>query len=190
MTINTQTVTIPNKDIDIDAYLAIPDRVGIYPAIIVIQEIFGVNDHIRDVTRRIAQDGYIAIAPAIYQRFAPGFETGYSMADIEIGRQYKEQTKAAELISDIQATIDYLYSLPQVQKTGVGTIGFCFGGHVVYLVSTLRGYSKLLPLFTVRESPREPQGWPSDSEGDSPNQRDNLRIFRGVGYQYSSKASG
>jgi len=51
----------------------------------------------------------------------------------EIGRQYKEQTKAAELLSDIQATIDYLYSLPQVQKTGVGTIGFCFGGHVVYL---------------------------------------------------------
>lgn len=117
MTINTQTVTIPNKDIDIDAYLAIPDRVGIYPAIIVIQEIFGVNDHIRDVTRRIAQEGYIAIAPAIYQRFAPGFETGYSIEDIEIGRQYKEQTKAAELISDIQATIDYLYSLPQVQKT-------------------------------------------------------------------------
>ena len=137
MTINTQTVTISNKDIDIDAYLAIPDRGGIYPAIIVIQEIFGVNDHIRDVTRRIAQEGYIAIAPAIYQRFAPGFETGYSMADIEIGRQYKEQTKAAELISDIQATIDYLYSLPQVKKNGVGTIGFCFGGHVVYLVSTL-----------------------------------------------------
>jgi len=77
MTINTQTVTIPNKDIDIDAYLAIPDRVGIYPAIIVIQEIFGVNDHIRDVTRRIAQEGYIAIAPAIYQRFAPAIRSWF-----------------------------------------------------------------------------------------------------------------
>jgi carboxymethylenebutenolidase len=135
--INTQTVTISNKDIDIDAYLASPIDTEIHPAIIVIQEIFGVNDHIRDVTRRIAREGYIAIAPAIYQRFAPGFETGYTIEDIQIGRQYKDQTKAVELISDIQATIDYLYSLPQVKKDGVGTIGFCFGGHVVYLVSTL-----------------------------------------------------
>jgi carboxymethylenebutenolidase len=135
--INTQNVTISNKDIDIDAYLAMPVEGGIYPAVIVIQEIFGVNDHIRDVTRRIAQEGYIAIAPAIYQRLAPGFETGYTMEDIQIGRQYKEQTQATELLSDIQATIDYLYSLPEVKKDGVGAIGFCFGGHVVYLASTL-----------------------------------------------------
>ena len=53
---------------------------GTYPAIIVIQEIFGVNDHIRDLTARIAKQGYVAIAPAMYQRQASGFETANSSA--------------------------------------------------------------------------------------------------------------
>lgn len=135
--ITTNHVTISNGNLDIDAYLANPTQEGIYPAIIVIQEIFGVNHHIQDVTRRIAQEGYIAIAPAIYQRQAPGFQTGYTPEDIIIGRQYKAQTKAEELLSDIQATIDYLYNLPQVKSDGVGIIGFCFGGHVAYLGSIL-----------------------------------------------------
>lgn len=135
--IQTQPVHIKNGDLFIDAYLAQPEEEGTYPAIIVIQEIFGVNDHIRDVTRRIAQEGYVAISPAIYQRLAPGFETGYTPESVAIGREYKNKTKASELLSDIQATIDYLYTLPQVQKQGVGTIGFCFGGHVVYLTAIL-----------------------------------------------------
>lgn len=133
----TEQIKIPNQDLAIDAYLAQPDDSGSYPAVIVIQEIFGVNDHIKDVTERIAQQGYIAVAPAIYQRQAPGFAVGYTPEDVTLGRQYKEQTKAQELLSDIQATIDYLYQLPQVKTTGVGTVGFCFGGHVVYLAATL-----------------------------------------------------
>ena len=135
--IKTQQVKIKNQDLEIDAYLAIPSADRTYPAIIVIQEIFGVNAHIRDLTERIAKQGYVAIAPAMYQRQAPGFETGYEPEDLEIGREYKNQTKATELLSDIEAAIDYLYQLPQVKTTGVGTVGFCFGGHVVYLAATL-----------------------------------------------------
>lgn len=130
-------VKVQNQDLEIDAYIAKPETEGVYPAVIVIQEIFGVNEHIRDITERLAQEGYIAIAPAIYQRQAPQFEVGYGEEDVKLGREYKVQTKASELISDIQATINYLYSLPEVKKEGVGTIGFCFGGHVVYLASTL-----------------------------------------------------
>ncbi|VEP12869.1 putative carboxymethylenebutenolidase [Hyella patelloides LEGE 07179] len=133
----TEQIKIPNQDLAIDAYLAQPQDSGSYPAMIVIQEIFGVNDHIKDVTERIAQQGYIAVAPAIYQRQAPGFAAGYTPEDVTLGRQHKEQTKAKELLSDIQATIDYLYQLPSVKTTGVGTVGFCFGGHVVYLAATL-----------------------------------------------------
>lgn len=136
--IKTQNVKIQNGDLAIDAYLAMPTPEESFPAVVVIPEIFGVNEHIREVTRKIAQEGYIAIATAIYQRQAPGFETGYTGEDIKIGRVYKNQTKAKELISDIQATIDYLYQLPQTKKTGVGTIGFCFGGHVAYLVAILK----------------------------------------------------
>ena len=135
--IKTQQVTIPNQDLEIAAYLAMPTAAETYPAIIVIQEIFGVNDHIREITERIAQQGYVAIARAIYQRQAPDFATGYTPEDVKIGREYKNQTSAGELLSDIEAAIDYLYQLPQVKTTGVGTVGFCFGGHVVYLAATL-----------------------------------------------------
>jgi carboxymethylenebutenolidase len=135
--IKTEKVQILNEDLPIDAYLAQPQQQGLFPGVVVIQEIFGVNEHIRDVTERLAKEGYIAIAPAIYQRLAPGFETGYNPEDVKIGREYKDRTKADELLGDIQTAIDYLYQLPQVKKTGVGCIGFCFGGHVAYLVSTL-----------------------------------------------------
>jgi carboxymethylenebutenolidase len=133
----SEWVKVKNSDLEIDAYLATPQSEGIFPAVIVVQEIFGVNDHIRDVTKRIASQGYVAIAPKIYQRIAPEFETGYIAKDIEIGKEYKNQTKAEEILSDIQAVINYLYQLPQVKKTGVGSIGFCFGGHITYLTATL-----------------------------------------------------
>ncbi|WP_026103873.1 MULTISPECIES: dienelactone hydrolase family protein [Kamptonema] len=137
LTIHTAKVTVTNGDLQIAAYLAQPTAKGQFPAVIVIQEIFGVNAHIREVTERIAKEGYVAIAPAIYQRQAPGFETGYTPEDIKIGRQYKEQTTASELLSDIQATISYLKNLSFVKSTGFGCIGFCFGGHVAYLAATL-----------------------------------------------------
>ncbi|MGL5805358.1 MAG: dienelactone hydrolase family protein [Xenococcaceae cyanobacterium] len=135
--IKTEKVQIFNGDLAIDAYLAQPQQQGSFPGVVVIQEIFGVNEHIRDVTERFAKAGYVAIAPAIYQRIAPGFETGYTAEDVKVGKEYKEKTKADELLSDVRAAIDYLYQLPQVKKTGVGCIGFCFGGHVAYLVATL-----------------------------------------------------
>jgi carboxymethylenebutenolidase len=134
----TESVQIPNQDLLIDAYLAQPQAPGKYNAIIVVQEIFGVNEHIKDVTERIARQGYIAIAPAIYQRQAPGFAVGYTSEETTVGRQYKVQTKATELLADLQATIDYLYQIPQAKTTGVGTVGFCFGGHIVYLAATLK----------------------------------------------------
>ena len=135
--VSSKWVKVQNSDLAIDAYLSLPKRLGTYPGVIVVQEIFGVNEHIRDVTDRLAGEGYVAIAPAIYQRQAPGFAVGYSEEEVKQGREYKVQTQANELISDLQATIDYLYSLPQVKQSGVGTIGFCFGGHVVYLAATL-----------------------------------------------------
>ncbi len=136
--IHTTFVSHPNDNLLIDAYMAYPTGEVSYPGIVVIQEIFGVNAHIRDVTERIAKLGYVAIAPAIFHRIAPGFETGYTPQDIVIGRNYKEQTTASELLSDIQATINYLKVQPQVKKDAyVGCIGFCFGGHVAYLAATL-----------------------------------------------------
>lgn len=139
--IHTAWVKVPNHSLEIDAYLATPietnstesQRAGI----IVIQEIFGVNSHIQQVTERIAREGYVAIAPAIFQRTAPGFAIGYSDEETKQGRIHKDQTKASELLSDVSATIAYLKTLPLMQNAPIGTIGFCFGAHVAYLAATL-----------------------------------------------------
>ncbi len=134
--VQTNWLKLPSGDIEIDAYLATPQGKGTFPGIIVIQEIFGVNAHIRDITQRFAKEGYIAIAPAIYQRQAPGFETGYTPEAITVGRKYKNQTQASELLQDIQSAINYLQNLPQIKGENFGCIGFCFGGHVAYLAAT------------------------------------------------------
>jgi len=136
-TIRPSSVSVPNGDLQIAAYLVEPIAPGTYPAVIVLQEIFGVNAHIREVTERIAAEGFVAIAPALYQRTAPNFEVGYQMDDTKQGRVYKDQTKATELLSDIQAAIAYVRALPTVKGDAIGCIGFCFGGHVAYLAATL-----------------------------------------------------
>ncbi len=137
MEIQAGWVKVPNGDLRIDSYLAEPQGVGPFPGIIVIQEIFGVNSHIRDVTERIAREGYVAIAPAIFQRTAPGFEVGYTEEDTALGRHYKDMTRAEELLLDIQAAMNFLKARPTVKKDQFGAIGFCFGGHVAYLAATL-----------------------------------------------------
>ncbi|MBD2772886.1 dienelactone hydrolase family protein [Iningainema tapete] len=142
--INTTRVKIPSQDLQIDAYLAQPLQEKNFGAVIVFHEIFGVNENIRDISELIAKQGYIAIAPAMYQRIAPGFEFGFSEPDIgyspeayQLGLQYYQQVKYWEIFSDIQATISYLKTLPNVKTDSIGCIGFCFGGHVAYMAATL-----------------------------------------------------
>ncbi len=135
--VRTETVSITSGELSIPAYLAEPSRPGTFGGVVVIQEVFGVNSHIREVAERLAGAGYVAIAPHIYHRQAPGFDVGYTEADLELGRQYKLGTCADELLSDVAGAIAYLYAKPNVSQVGVGCIGFCFGGHVVYLAATL-----------------------------------------------------
>lgn len=135
--IRTAHVQVTNGDLGIAAYLAEPVVASPVPAIVVLQEIFGVNEHIRDVTERLAKLGYVTIAPALFQRTAPGFEVGYTPEAMQMGRDRAQQTKAEELLGDIQATIAYLHTLPSVKPGPVGCIGFCYGGHIAYLAATL-----------------------------------------------------
>ncbi|MDM9381053.1 dienelactone hydrolase family protein [Chlorogloeopsis sp. ULAP01] len=158
-TIDTATVNLSQANLHIAAYLAQPTEPGSYPGIVVLQEIFGVNSHIRDVTERIAREGYVAIAPALFQRTAPGFETGYTKEDIEVGRNYAwGQTKASELLSDIQTAIDYLKTSPQVKQNQFGCIGFCFGGHVAYLAATLPDIKVTASFYGARITTTTPGG--------------------------------
>lgn len=137
LAIQTSKVQVANGDLQINGYLAEPTGEGLFPGIIVFQEIFGVNAHIRNVTERVAKLGYVAIAPNIYQRLVPELELSYTAEDVQLGRTYKDQTVASELLSDTQAAISYLQTLPKVKANALGTLGFCFGGHVAYLAATL-----------------------------------------------------
>ncbi|MGF1523172.1 MAG: dienelactone hydrolase family protein [Leptolyngbyaceae cyanobacterium] len=158
--IKATTVEIQSQDVRVPAYLAYPSSQGQYPVVVVIQEIFGVNAHIRDVTNRIAAEGYIAIAPHIYHRQVQGFEVGYSAADVEVGRQYKAGTQAAELLSDVSGAIQYVRSHFENSLAAVGCIGFCFGGHVAYLAATLPDIAAVASFYGAGITSFTPGGGP------------------------------
>ena len=102
-------------------------------AIVVLQEIFGVNDHIRAVAERYAAEGYLVVAPATFARVQPDVELGYKDADMATGMALKERVEnlpGAGVLSDIQAAIDYaaLEAGGSVGAAKVGIVGFCWGG--------------------------------------------------------------
>jgi carboxymethylenebutenolidase len=99
-------------------------------AILVLQEIFGVNPHIRAVTDGFAAAGYVAIAPSLFDRVKRGVELGYAPADVELGRGFVLQLKEAQLLRDMQACINV------VKHAGpVAAIGYCWGGSLAYLAA-------------------------------------------------------
>jgi carboxymethylenebutenolidase len=99
--------------------------------IVVIQEIFGVNHHIRAVCDRLAEEGYNAVAPALFDRTEKGFECGYTPDEIANARKFVANPNWDAMLKDTQATIDDL------KKEGpVGIIGFCMGGSIAFLAAT------------------------------------------------------
>lgn len=100
-------------------------------AIVVIQEIFGVNHHIRSVCDRLASAGYVAIAPSIFDRTEPNFQCGYSPDEIANARKFVASPDWAAMLLDTQAAIDAVSSVGPV-----GIIGFCLGGSVAYVAAT------------------------------------------------------
>jgi carboxymethylenebutenolidase len=100
-------------------------------AVVVIQEIFGVNHHIRAICDRFAGNGYVAIAPAIFDRIEPNFQSGYSPEEIAVARKFVTNPDWTAMLRDSQAAID------AVKDVGpVGIIGFCLGGSVAYAAAT------------------------------------------------------
>jgi carboxymethylenebutenolidase len=101
-------------------------------ALVVVQEIFGVNQHIRNVTDRYAAEGYVALAPAVFDRVEPGFETGYTPADIDKGRAVRGKITLDQLVMDVRAAVN------ELRKTGlkVGVVGYCMGGTMAWLAAT------------------------------------------------------
>ncbi len=97
-------------------------------AVVVVQEIFGVNHHIRSICDRLAAEGYVAIAPALFDRIEPNFQSGYSPEEVEVARGFIPKVDWAKVMLDMAVTVD---EAAHVGKVGV--IGFCLGGSVAYL---------------------------------------------------------
>ena len=126
-----QDVTLTASDqFELGAYRTTPDGTP-KGAVVVIQEIFGVNHHIRTVCDRFAVQGYVAVAPAIFDRIERNFQSGYSPEEVAIARKFVANPDWAAMLRDTQAAID------SVKDVGpVGIIGFCLGGSVAYAAAT------------------------------------------------------
>lgn len=100
-------------------------------AMVVLQEIFGVNSHIRNVCDRLAAEGYVAVAPALFDRFVRDFQSGYSADEVAHARTHLSKIDWPKMLLDTQAGLD------EVRPVGpVGVIGFCMGGSAAFLSAT------------------------------------------------------
>jgi len=121
-----ETVTVDNSPMRL--YLSQPDHAGPLPAIVVIQNQDGVGDFTQEMTRRIAEAGYVGIAPELYHREGEP-KTPEQTANL------KHTRRDANVIKDIDATIHYLRGCANVDTSKLGIVGFCMGGRVAFLMA-------------------------------------------------------
>ena len=111
--------------------------------LVVAQEIFGINSHIRSVCDGFAADGYLAIAPALFDRYQRGFEVGYKPEDIAKGRELKGKAQIDAALKDVTAARD------AVKAAGkIGIVGYCWGGYVAWMAAArLDGFACAIPYY-------------------------------------------
>jgi carboxymethylenebutenolidase len=123
-------VKVPAGDADIPAYRAMPDRGGPFPAVLVVHEVFGVHEHIKDICRRFAKLGYCAIAPELFAR------QGDAAAEPDIGRLMSAivlKKADSEVASDLDATLAFAMSTGSADVERAAVVGFCWGGRQTWL---------------------------------------------------------
>jgi carboxymethylenebutenolidase len=115
------------------AYVARPAAAGAYPGLIVGQEAFGVNAHIRDVTERFARQGYVAIAPELFHRAAPGFEARYD--DFPSVMPHVQALRHPAMEADLRAAHEWLGANGSGGAAPIAAVGFCMGGMMAFLAA-------------------------------------------------------
>ena len=122
-------VKVPTATGDIPAYRALPASGGPFPTVLVVQEIFGVHEHIRDICRRFAKLGYYAIAPELFAR-----QGDASKADIQtLLKDIVPKKPDAEALSDLDATAAFAKASGSADTGRLGIVGYCWGGRMVWL---------------------------------------------------------
>lgn len=133
MSVTSSWIDIDAADGRFGAYLALP-RGGKGPGIVLLQEIFGVNAHIRSVAEQYAADGYVVLAPDLFWRSGPRIELGYDEAGWKRAVELMNATDVAKARSDIALTVAALRAQPGVEGK-MAALGFCFGGKLSYLTA-------------------------------------------------------
>jgi carboxymethylenebutenolidase len=114
-------------------YLSLPEKKG--PGILLIQEIFGVNSHIREVADLYASAGYVVLAPDVFWRVQPGVQLGYTPEDVQKGISLFSKCNPEEIVSDLGKAAETLKQEPQYAGK-LGVVGYCMGGTFAYLLAT------------------------------------------------------
>jgi len=134
---NAQWIPIAGQDGQYEAYLSLPPA-GKGPGLVLFQEIFGVNRHIRAVADQYALDGFVVLAPDVFWRQAPRIELGYAGADMDKARALISAVTPAQLLADIGTTVKALRGRPEVVGK-VGAFGYCAGGRLAFFTAALGG---------------------------------------------------
>lgn len=119
-------------------YLALPPA-GLGPGLVLFQEIFGVNAHIRAVAEQYALDGFVVLAPDVFWRQAPRVELGYEGAERQRALSLMQAYAPEQALADIAAGVQALRARSEVGAAKVGAFGYCMGGRLAYLAAATAG---------------------------------------------------
>lgn len=130
MDVTTSTLQLSTPDGKMEAYEARPKDGGPHPGIVVLMEAFGLNGHIKEITERVAQEGYVAVAPDLYHREA---ERIVPYKDLQKAIGIMNRLQDPKVMEDVGAAIAHLKSQRYVKASAIGVTGFCMGGRFTYL---------------------------------------------------------
>jgi carboxymethylenebutenolidase len=116
----------------LDAYAAQPGA-PTTAGLVIVQEIFGVNAHVREVADSYAEDGFVTIAPALFDRMEPGVDLGYGDTEMQRARQFAGKFDSERAVDDIAAAVEWLRVFGRFGPFGVGVVGYCLGGTMAWL---------------------------------------------------------
>ena len=150
--LSDRMVSYPSDGVTMAGYVVEPKANGRHPAIIIVQEWWGLNEHIRDLTRRFAREGYVAVAPDLYSRL------GHKVtADSNEAGKLMQTLQLKEGLKDLNATVTYLKSLDGVDPNRIGVTGFCMGGtYALMLPCTTQEIKAAAPFYGQVPDPDTP----------------------------------
>lgn len=145
-------VQYQSGNVDMKAFVAAPQTKDTRPTVIIVQEWWGLTAHIKDIARRYAVEGYVAIAPDLYSRLGHALTTDAGEAG-----KLMNTLKQEDGLADLNATVAYLKSVPEVDATKIGITGFCMGGSYALMLSCVNSEIKAaVPFYGQVPNPDTP----------------------------------